>query len=84
MRRFLPFYVIYFTVQNNRQDYRTLCYLTAVLLQFYVIYFTVQNNRQDYRTLCCLTAVLQWIAELLGVQNGQQLQQKVYLTKNNL
>ena len=53
------------------------------LLEFYVMYFTVQNNRQDYRTLCCLTAAL-WIAELLGVQNGQQLQQKVYLTKNNL
>jgi hypothetical protein len=53
------------------------------LLKFDVIYFTVQNNRQDYRTLSCLTAVLLWIAVLLGVQDGQQLQQKLYLTKNN-
>jgi hypothetical protein len=63
---------------------QSLAYFVRRLLQFYVIYFTVQNNRQDYRTLYCLTAVLLWIAELLGVQNGQQLQQKVYLTENNL
>jgi len=54
------------------------------LLEFYVIDFTVQNNRQDYRTLCYLTAVLMWIAVLLGVQDGQQLQQKMYFMKNNL
>ena len=61
----------------------TLSWFMRRLLKFDVIYFTVQNNRQDYRTLSCLTAVLLWIAVLLGVQDGQQLQQKLYVTKNN-
>jgi len=64
--------------------YKGALYLYFFFLEFYFVYFTVQNNRRDYRTLCCLIAVILWIAVLLGVQEGQQLQQKMHFMKNNL